>query len=575
MEQPSCLLFNVVEPSEVMVSRRTQSQAKGAANEAVKGSWGCFCLRRALTLQNRGMHQYVFPALLYLGSSEQCPISLHLATEGALLLMSRAPPPSYSTPASSWRLTFKGRDGDKASFFKKLEDIFKTINARCVADGDGQAVISLVIPRNRLALKPFIQRKMACTAADFGLGINKCAGQPEPAPGAQALDHDGGSHGGAPLSLQTKYCAMIAFGLQTSPSASYVLGRSLGEGSFGTVCLATSKCDGKMVALKYFRDSTYHAEINLEIAVCEMLMVAGPASEHIVQLIDVFRDSANTVLAMEYGGRTMEDAIESGLFRESTGLLAVDVTSQLAAGLHHIHANGVIHSGLSYKNILLDEENHVRYADFGSAFFEHLRPVSSPTQAVTGGLQVATLYFRAPEFLLGGPFGMPCDVWSIACVVYTLLMGHLPWQASSKGELLQQIFIALGSPAENGWSEAQGYPNYGRLCSGRCRQYIGEHVPFEFGDLMDCMLALNPSRRLNAMDFSAAAAQLRVVVRAEDTFHAATAKVVLRLRQASTRAGVVGSLGRPREGTWSPGNFQIAQDLPPMVFAPSGASRAP
>ena len=143
---------------------------------------------------------------------------------------------------------------------------------------------------------------------------------------------------------------MVAFDLQTSPSA-YVLGRSLGEGTFGKVCSATRRCDGSVVALKYFRDATCHAEISLEIALCAMLMVAEPASQHIVKLTDVFRDSAHTVLAMEHGGRTVKDAIESGVFRETTGLLLCDVISQLAAGLRHIHANGVIHSDLSYKAV--------------------------------------------------------------------------------------------------------------------------------------------------------------------------------------------------------------------------------
>ena len=106
----------------------------------------------------------------------------------------------------------------------------------------------------------------------------------------------------------------------------------------------------------------------------------------------------------------MQAAIESGVFREASGLLAANVISQLAAGLRHIHENGIIHSDLGYRNILLDEKTHVRYADFGSARFEHLRPAHCAWEAVTSGVEVTTLYFRAPDMLLGGPFGMPCDV---------------------------------------------------------------------------------------------------------------------------------------------------------------------
>jgi len=406
--------------------------------------------------------------------------------------MSRTPPASYTAPATNWRLIFKGNDRDQTEFLRKLVVVLRLRNSQCITDGGSHAIITLAAPRNKFALKPFIQRHLQCKAKDFDLEFNGYIDQP------------------ACASLQTRYNATVAFDLQTSPDQCYVLGRGLGKEAFGTVFLANRRCDGWPVALKYFRDSTYQARISLEIAFCEMLMAAEPASHHIVRLLDVFRDSANTVLAMEFAGRTMKDAIESGLFRERTGLVAADVISQLAAGLRHIHTNGVIHSDLSYKNVLLDENNHVRYANFGNAFFEHLRPLPSAMHAVTDGSQVTTLFFRAPEILLGGPFGMPSDIWSIGCVVHALLTDELPWRDSCQASLLKKMFIALGSPRENGWSEAQDYPCYSRSCSNHCRRYIGEHVPFEYGDLMDSILALNPDRRLDATAFSAAAARLGV-----------------------------------------------------------------
>ena len=223
----------------------------------------------------------------------------------------------------------------------------------------------------------------------------------------------------------------------------------------------------------------------------------------------------------------------------------------------------------------------MRYADFGSAFFEHLRPEQSARQAVTQGLQVTTLCFRAPEILLGGPFGMPCDIWSIACVVYALLTGDLPWLASLQGELLKKMFIRLGSPVENGWSQALGYPNYGRFCSGHHRRYIGEHVPFEFGDLMDSMLALNPSRRLSAVAFYAAASQVRIAQLQKQADCAsssccsdAAVQIVQRQRQVLTR-GVQEGRGRPRKGPGSRCGPKKGYGAPLTIPRPSMASKAP
>ena len=164
--------------------------------------------------------------------------------------MSRPPPASYTTPARNWRLTFQGQDRHKAAFLKRLVELFKAHKTPCYIEGDSQAIITLDSPRNKLALKPNIQRNMECKASDFRLEVSTPTDQAASvsAPFAQASGHDErSSHSGAPLSLQTKYNAMVAFDSQTSPST-YVLGRSLGEGSFGSVFLATSKLDGSAVA---------------------------------------------------------------------------------------------------------------------------------------------------------------------------------------------------------------------------------------------------------------------------------------------------------------------------------------
>ena len=455
--------------------------------------------------------------------------------------MPKPAPASWKTPASSWRLTFKGPQRSNASFLKGLVELFKDHKSPCYIDTPSQAIITLDSPRNKFALKTYIRRKMQCTYYDFGLEVITRTDQAASvsAPVAQASEHEERSnHSGAPFSLQTKYNAMVAFDSQTSPST-YVLGRNLGEGAFGTVFLATSKLDGSVAALKYVRETSWQAEISLEIAICEMLLAAEPATQHIVKILDVFRDSANTVLALEYAGRTIKNAISSGVFSEASGVVAANVISQLAAGLRHIHANGIIHSDLSSSNILLDEKNHVRYADFGSAFFEHLRPAYSKLQAVQGGLPVTTLCFRAPEILLGGTFGMPCDVWSVGCVVYAILTGDLPFQACSQAALLERVFIALGSPSENDWPEAQGFPNYTLLCTGHRRQYLGEHVPFVYGDLIDSILALDPARRLNAHAFYAAAAKVGVVDVEED-YNADRVKVLIRQRWKETPHAILG-----------------------------------
>ena len=78
-----------------------------------------------------------------------------------LELMSRAPPPSWSTNATTWILTYNGRGRDKDAFMRKLVDVCKRIGAECAPDVNSQAIITLSEPRNKLALKPFFKRNMS------------------------------------------------------------------------------------------------------------------------------------------------------------------------------------------------------------------------------------------------------------------------------------------------------------------------------------------------------------------------------------------------------------------------------
>jgi eukaryotic-like serine/threonine-protein kinase len=100
---------------------------------------------------------------------------------------------------------------------------------------------------------------------------------------------------------------------------------------------------------------------------------------------------------------------------------------QLLLALVHVHANQVIHAGLSCANMLLDEEGDLRLANFACA-----RRIGDPGQAPTG-----TLAYMSPEQLRGEPLDVRSDMFSAGAVLYEILTGKAPFKGGAATSMPQ------------------------------------------------------------------------------------------------------------------------------------------
>eukprot|EP00904_Undaria_pinnatifida_P004405 jgi/Undpi1/13966/HiC_scaffold_9.g03617.m1 len=154
------------------------------------------------------------------------------------------------------------------------------------------------------------------------------------------------------------------------------------------------------------------------------------------------------------------------------------VALQLLSAVHLLHSNGVIHADIKPLNILLGSEAEegvggrggggdpalrvdefmrgragrggggrecspsrvtVKLCDFGSAIHK------SEACLYYGDFDIQTLAYRAPEVLMGCPFGPPIDTWSTGVILLELLLGRpLFHTAGSRAALLTQIVCAFG-----------------------------------------------------------------------------------------------------------------------------------
>lgn len=105
---------------------------------------------------------------------------------------------------------------------------------------------------------------------------------------------------------------------------------------------------------------------------------------------------------------------------------------QVIQGVKYLHDNRIIHRDLKLGNLFLNDDLHVKIGDFGLA-----------TRIEYDGERKKTLCgtpnYIAPEILNKKGHSYEVDIWSIGCVMYTLLVGTPPFETKSLKDTYSKI----------------------------------------------------------------------------------------------------------------------------------------
>ncbi|MCA9150943.1 MAG: serine/threonine protein kinase [Planctomycetales bacterium] len=187
----------------------------------------------------------------------------------------------------------------------------------------------------------------------------------------------------------------------------------LGAGAFGEVWVALDQNTGRRVAIKFFG---YRGGLDWSMLSREVeKLVFLSEDRYVVQLLDVGWNSDPPYYVMEYvENGSLED------FLQRRGPLpvgeAVEIFRAVAIGLSRAHGRGVLHCDLKPANILLDQDNLPRLADFGQSRLTH-----EQTPAL------GTLFYMAPEQAdLEAVPDARWDVYALGALLYCMLTGSPP-----------------------------------------------------------------------------------------------------------------------------------------------------
>ncbi|XP_054851594.1 serine/threonine-protein kinase PLK1 [Eublepharis macularius] len=211
----------------------------------------------------------------------------------------------------------------------------------------------------------------------------------------------------------------------------YRLGRFLGRGGFAK-CYELTDVEsravfaGKVVSKALLLKAPQREKMAMEVAIHR-----GLQHRHVVGFHGCFEDDSFVFVVLELCRR--RSLLELHKRRKVlTEPEARYYLRQIVLGCQYLHGHRVIHRDLKLGNLFLSDDMEVKIGDFGLATRVEYEGERKKTLCGTPN-------YIAPEVLGKKGHSFEVDVWSIGCIMYTLLVGKPPFETSCLKETYMRI----------------------------------------------------------------------------------------------------------------------------------------
>jgi len=243
----------------------------------------------------------------------------------------------------------------------------------------------------------------------------------------------------------------------------YLLYEQIGKGSFSKVAKAIHLITEQTVAVKILEKDKIEDEIDIERIIREIEILKTIMHPNIAQIYETYSTSHNIYLMMEYiDGGDLFDYITSNIYLSEP--IACYIYRQIISVLDYLAKMGITHRDIKPENILLDKSHkNIKIIDFGlSNYCKNKELLHS---------SCGSPCYASPEMLSGKPYlGVMTDLWSSGIVLYSMLVGSLPFDDQEIQKLYEQIKIG--------------------------KFYLPSTLSLEAIDLLKKILEVNPKKRI-------------------------------------------------------------------------------
>jgi serine/threonine protein kinase len=231
----------------------------------------------------------------------------------------------------------------------------------------------------------------------------------------------------------------------------YEIRKKLGEGATSEVYLGRDPFAGRDVAVKVIFPEVLkdkeRGRMYRHLLVTEASLAGKLTHPHIVQIFDAVVNDDESYIVMEYvAGGTLEPFCSPSTLMPVDRL--VEIVFKCTRALDYAQRLGITHRDIKPANILLvrpgdihdKSGGDIKISDFGAA----LMAGTDQTQTQVSG--VGSPAYMSPQQVRDQALNHQTDIYSLGVVMYQLLTGRLPFQASSNYAMVYQICNAEPPP---------------------------------------------------------------------------------------------------------------------------------
>ena len=214
----------------------------------------------------------------------------------------------------------------------------------------------------------------------------------------------------------------------------YEIRTKLGQGATSAVFLGFDRFAQRQVAIKMVLPEVLHdaerGRLYRHLLINEASLAGKLNHPHIVQLYDAVVNDDEGYIVMEYvSGGILEQYCSTQFLLPIDRI--VEIIFKCTRALDYAYRQGVTHRDIKPANILMGDGTNIKVSDFGAALF-----TANDRTQVSG---VGSPAYMSPQQVREMPLNQQTDIYSLGVVMYQVLTGRLPFQATNNYSLVFQI----------------------------------------------------------------------------------------------------------------------------------------